>query len=241
MKCLVCEGKNDLHFFQDFLSKYSEKQGYPVYNVIEDFFDIFHSDFHPFHRKDYGCVIFGEGGKKKLFEHVVMPLIQEVFARKGYEHRFLVVLDADGAKPDGLCAKYCQVIKDHLVARKTTRYTCECSLSNACYSFLSPIDRRYRCLVKTAHLPQSLERELVLKGIEHNKGRIGKKAQDNMLNMPIHQALETLAKKLNMTTEELIGLSIKEGWFVKEAWFIEIHHELESFFGLKAVHENISN
>ena len=75
MKCLVCEGKYDLIFLQEYIEKYSKVQGYPVNNNMDDFFDIFRSDYHPFH-EGYKCVIYGEGGKK-LFERVIIPCVQK--------------------------------------------------------------------------------------------------------------------------------------------------------------------
>lgn len=232
MKCLVCEGKYDLIFLQEHIKKYSKVQGYPVNNNMDDFFDIFRSDYHPFH-KGYKCVIYGEGGKRKLFERVIIPCVQEVFGRKGLKHHFFVVADADGADPDHLCSIYYKAITENIRSRKTTRYSCRRRNGDSCHVFYSPHDERYQCIVKTAHLPTSLENELVLKGVDKFRGKISKKTQENILNMPIHDALRSLSAHVGLTVEDFIKQSVNEEWFIDEPWFTEINHGLSSFLGIE--------
>jgi len=232
MKCVVCEGKYDLIFLQEYIKKYSKVLGYPVNNNMDDFFDIFRSDHHPFH-KGYKCVIYGEGGKKKLFERVIIPCIQEIFGRKGFEHHFFVVADADGADPDYLCSKYYDAIAENTRSRKTTRYSYRRQNGNSCYVFFSPRDERYQCIVKTTHLPTSLESELVLKGLDVFRDNIAKKTQENIHDMPIHDALKVLSLHVGLTVEGFIKQSINEEWFIDKPWFTEISRELSSFLGIE--------
>jgi hypothetical protein len=232
MKCLVCEGKHDLIFLQEYLEKYTKVQGYPVNNKMSDLFDIFRSDYHPFHR-GYKCVIYGEGGKSKLFERVVIPCVQEVFGRGGFQHHFFVIVDADGADPDHLCNTYYKAITENICSRKITRYSCRPQNDGSCHVFFSPRDERYQCMVKTTHIPTSLESELVLTGLDKLQGHITRKTKERMLSVPIHDALRSLSAHVEMTVEEIIKQSVNDEWFIDKPWFIEINQGLGSFLGIE--------
>ncbi len=231
MKCVVCEGKYDRIFLQEYIRKYSNVRGYPVKNNMDDFFAIFRSEHHPYHG-EYGCVIYSEGGKSKLFERVVIPCVQEVFGKDEFVHHFFVVADADGADPEYLCGTYCEAIERNIRSRNITRYSCRCQDNDPCFIFFSPRDERYRCVVKATHLPMSLERELVREGLERFRSKIPGGVRRNILDMPVHDALRFLSDRVKLSVEDLIRLSVNEEWFTGEPWLTDIGRGFHSVLGI---------
>lgn len=234
MKCLVCEGKNDLTFFEEALSNTFRKKDFPVHNSMDDFYNLFRSKFHPFYSEQHDCVIYGEGGKRKLFVNVMIPLVNEVFGRQDFNkqdhHRFFVVVDADGVNPSELCAKYYKAIVHTIKSKKIKRFSCKASKDKTCFDFFSPSDTRCRCFVKTSHIPISLERELISKGFERKIHENREKVFTDLQSLPIHEALENLASRLELSVKQLIQMSVSEGWFENDFWYQEINRDLESYF-----------
>jgi len=233
MKCLVCEGKNDLIFFNAILTKCFKKEGYPVHNKMDAIFDIFRSKMHPYHAGKFQCIIYCEGGKKKLFVNVVIPLIKEVFGkadpcRHELKHQFFVIIDADGTPSKNLNDNYCQVIKSVIKTEKISRFTCQRPKDDSCYDFFSCSDKRSRCYVKTSYIPTSLEERLLHKGIYHLKEKrdtIPRQLSD----IDVHLALKKLAERFHLSVEELISLSVNEGWFNDEEWYQQICKSIDDY------------
>jgi hypothetical protein len=196
---------------------------------MDDFFDIFRLQTHPYYRDYYECVIYGEGGKRNLFTRVLLRFIQEVFGKQDNSHLFFIVIDADGAEISILFDNYCDSIRSLISSRKISRYSFELLRKHSCFDFYSPKDDRYHCLVKTIHIPISLESEILKKGLEkirNNRSRITQELQA----MPIHDAIQRLAQIMGISKEELICRSIDDDWFKDETWFIHMCKELEDFF-----------
>jgi hypothetical protein len=232
MKCLICEGKNDLIFFRSILSNCFDKQGYPVDNKMDKVFEIFRSKMHPFYRDDFQCILYCEGGKKKLFVNVIIPLIKEVFGKEDpckheSRHHFFVVIDADGDTSNHLNKIYCETIKNVIKTERIGRFTCQHPKNGFCYDFFSRTDKRSRCYVKTAYVPTSLEEQLKIEGIAHlreKRGTLTKKIQ----GMDAHEALKELAECSGLSTENFIILSVKEGWFADKDWYQQICQNMKA-------------
>jgi hypothetical protein len=88
-------------------------------------------------------------------------------------------------------------------------------------------------MVKTTHIPTSLESELVLTGLDKLQGHITRKTKERMLSVPIHDALRSLSAHVEMTVEEIIKQSVNDEWFIDKPWFIEINQGLGSFLGIE--------
>ena len=234
MKCLVCEGKYDLDFFEELLLNRFNKKGFPVNNNVPDFNLIFRARSHPYYRGGYECVIFGEGGKKQLFNRVMIPFVGEVFGKRDFsgnslEHHFFVVIDADGVNAATLYDNYCDVIRHTIKSKKILRFSCKRSQHSPSYEFYSPIDSRNRCFVTALHIPISLEEELRQKGIDNLRDNRSKITYD-LQNMKVHVAMTELSKNFGISKKELVKKSVREGWFDESPWYKEICQQLNSFF-----------
>ncbi|MDO8871846.1 MAG: hypothetical protein Q7V05_03835 [Methanoregula sp.] len=178
--------------------------------------------------------IFGEGGKKKLFDRIIIRLVGETFGKHdfsnmGNTHHFFVVMDADGVQTTVLCSDYCQTIRHNIRSRGTSRFSCKRPDNTDSYDFYNKKDTRYRCIVDTSHVPTSLEKELVRKGIEKIQKNRTKIAADLRIMDP-HLALKKLAEILGLSVDQLILHSVQENWFTQENWYKEICIKLESYF-----------
>jgi hypothetical protein len=201
---------------------------------MDDFYNLFRSSYHPFYTNKYECVIYGEGGKHKLFVNVILPLVNEVFGypdcNKQNHHRFFVVVDADGEPPTTLCNNYYEAITQTLKSKSSQqRFDCKPSQNGTCFEFFSPKDPRGRCFVKTSHIPISLEKELVSKGCEKKIRNNRKKFIRDLHDMEIHKSLDTLASELEISVDQLIQMSVREAWFADDPWYQEITRNLASF------------
>jgi len=201
---------------------------------MDDFYNLFRSKFHPFYSDNHDCVIYGEGGNKKLFVNVMIPLVNEVFGIQDFNkqdhHRFFVVVDADGENPSKLCNNYYDAIDHTIKSKKIKRFSFKVSQDKSCFDFFSPNDKRCRCFVKTSHIPISLERELISKGCERKIHNNREKVIADIQKLPVHEALKKLASELELSVEQLIQESVREGWFADDPWYQEINRALESYF-----------
>lgn len=200
---------------------------------MDDFYNLFRSKYHPFYTDKYECVIYGEGGKHKLFVNVIIPLVNEVLGTQDYNkqvhHRFFVVVDADGEPPTQLCNNYYEAITHTLKSKSIKRFDCKTSHNGTCFDFFSSEDKRCRCFVKTSHIPSNLEKELVSKGCEKKIRNNRKKFIRDLHDMEIHKSLDTLASELEISVDQLIQMSVREDWFADDPWYQEITRNLESF------------
>ena len=204
---------------------------------MNDFNDIFRASSHPYYKDGYECVIYGEGGKKQLFNRVMIPFVGEVFGKKDFsenclDHHFFVVIDADGVNVATLYKKYCDIIQHTIKSKNISRYSCKKAQFNPSYEFFSPIDSRNRCLVTAFHIPVSLEEELRQKGIgrlEKNRSKISA----DLLSMPVHDAMTELSKIHGISKKELVQKSVREGWFDDIPWYKEICKQLPLIFFTK--------
>ncbi len=167
----------------------------------------------------------------------MIPFVGEVFGKKDFsknclDHHFFVVIDADGVNVTTLHEKYCDIIQHTIKSKKISRYSCRRSKVNPSYEFFSPIDARNRCVVTTLHIPVSLEEELRQKGIERLQKNRAKISTD-LLNMPVHTAMTELSKIHEISKEELVQKSVREGWFNDMPWYIEICKQLPLIFFTK--------
>lgn len=211
MNVLICEGKNDAHFFDETM-KVRFNQIYTIYNNnLNKLQEMFGTSCYNFVKEHFPLVIYGDGGKP-FINKVLRRVIIDTLGKHKDDLHIIMILDDGGTPYEDLKVALSEELESLSEDRsKFTTHLPNLENNNDLFILRHPRSRGI-LKIRLATVPKSLEEQVVKKTVElkcpHN--------HEILENEP-HEALELLANEYyDGSTDRLVRAS--SFWLREEIW-----------------------
>ena len=166
---------------------------------------------------NYDVVIYADNGKQVLESKVIPRIVRDALGvrRNPPPPEFVMILDEDEEPLD----KTLERIKKNIESWRINASEIKIVSRDSIHA-VSTKDERYGLSFAFFLIPNSLEIKITRKALER---RLVQKYQ----NTKQHGRLKELATKMGIGKEELIRLTIRDGWFDDEDWFKDLKKKIE--------------
>jgi len=232
---IVCEGPNDNIFLQQLFLKELECSKICSYDEVGKLQKIFRLGSDSYYQRKYRWIIYRDNGRTTIQNQVIPRIIKDIHGRHQCFRKFIVLLDDDYIDHKVLVESIHSTIQEK--TRDLKYIDIPIDSTRDCFRAISTKDARYYISFIFIFIPKSLEKQIVTKAIEKYSNHFSPSKIKNLGDMDPHEALKDIASKMGVPLNDLISLSINEGWFSDEKWFTTIRDVISSQCDLNAVQE----